>query len=144
MIPAIIAALGGIRFQSECQRLAERSAVMHVMLAGRMPYVPPAKRTPWQKLRQQCIDFFTTCWLVLRHLIGRPPPPEPVALIGGRWGDASKLATRIAEDQAKAAEENIGSWTHNALRLTELVATDFVQEAAEWSVLYAKEVSDPG
>jgi hypothetical protein len=24
------------------------------------------------------------------------------------------------------------------------IATDFVQEAAEWSVLYAKEVSEPG
>ena len=30
------------------------------------------------------------------------------------------------------------------LRLTERVATDFVKEAAEWTVLYAKEVSDPG
>ena len=35
VLPAVVAALGGFRFQSECQRLAERSAVMRVILAGR-------------------------------------------------------------------------------------------------------------
>jgi len=101
VLPAVTAALGGIRFQSECQRLAERSAVMRVMLQGRTD-------TP-----------------------------------GGRQALADALARRIAKAQAVPATDP-GSWSREALRLTERVATDFVQEAAEWSVLYAKEVSDPG
>ncbi|PXX15537.1 hypothetical protein C8R27_11076 [Nitrosomonas ureae] len=35
ILPAIIAALGGIRFQSECQRLAERSKAMQTILEKR-------------------------------------------------------------------------------------------------------------
>ncbi len=35
VIPAAVAALNGIRFQSECQRLAERSSVMKAILKGR-------------------------------------------------------------------------------------------------------------
>jgi len=105
VLPAVVAALGGVRFQSECQRLAERSAVMRVMLAGR----PNAQ------------------------------PGEP----RGRWEQADDLARRIAAARAASATDP-GSWSHDALRLSERVATDFVQEAAEWSVLYAKEVSDPG
>lgn len=105
VLPAVIAALGGIRFQSECQRLSERSAVMRVMLKGRSD----AKK-------------------------GEE---------GGRWKFADSVADRI--EKAKAdPNTDPGSWSHDVLRLTELVATDFVQEAAEWSVLYAKEVSDPG
>ncbi len=105
VLPAVVAALNGIRFQSECQRLAERSAVMRVMLHGRSAVAA-----------------------------GEPQ---------GRWQQADDLARRIAATQA-SPDDDPGSWAHDALRLTERVATDFVQEAAEWSVLYAKEVSDPG
>jgi hypothetical protein len=37
-----------------------------------------------------------------------------------------------------------GSRVHDALRLVEGAGTDFVQEVAEWSVLDAKEASEPG
>ena len=103
VLPAIVAALSGIRFQSECQRLAERSAVMKVILAGR----PQAS-----------------------------PGPAPK----GRFAQADRLAKRIQSDSAT----DPGTWSHEVLSLTERIATDFVQEAAEWSVLYAKEVSEPG
>ncbi len=101
VLPAIVAALSGIRFQSECQRLAERSDVMRAILAGR--------------------------------------PDAP----GGRQTQADSLAHTIRNASDNPAT-NLGSWSHDALRLTERIATDFVQEAAEWSVLYAKEVSEPG
>ena len=35
------------------------------------------------------------------------------------------------------------SWTPEVLRLAESVADVFVQEVAEWSVLYAKEIPEP-
>ena len=105
VLPAVVAALGGIRFQSECQRLAERSAVMRTVLSGRINAVPGEPR--------------------------------------GRIDLADDLSRRIAAASAVPAT-NPGSWAHDTLRLSERVATDFVQEAAEWSVLYAKEVSDPG
>jgi len=105
VLPAVVAALGGIRFQSECQRLAERSAVMRVLLKGRATAQPGDSR--------------------------------------GRYDLADALARRIASAR-QASDTDPGSWSHDALRLTERIANDFVQEAAEWSVLYAKEVSDPG
>lgn len=103
ILPAVVAALNGIRFQSECQRLAERSSVMRVMLHGRKNAQP-----------------------------GQPQ---------GRWELADRLAHRIAASQT--SPEDIGSWSHDVLRLTEMIAMDFAQEAAEWSVLYSKEVSEP-
>jgi hypothetical protein len=35
IVGAMVTALGGLRFQSECRRLAERSALMHHLLRGR-------------------------------------------------------------------------------------------------------------
>lgn len=105
VLPAVIAALGGIRFQSECQRLAERSAVMRVMLKGR------SEASEGEE--------------------------------GGRWKFADGVVKRIIAAETHP-DTDPGSWSYDVLRLTEFVATDFVQEAAEWSVLYAKEVSDPG
>lgn len=101
ILPAIVAALSGIRFQSECQRLAERSAVMKVILAG-CPQTSP--ETPHK----------------------------------------GRLAKRIQSSSTLDPTTNPGTWSHEVLNLTERIATDFVQEAAEWSVLYAKEVSEPG
>lgn len=101
ILPAVVAALSGIRFQSECQALAERSDVMRAILAGR------------------------------------------TGGNGGRLGQAQTLSETIRNSKV-AAGTDPGSWTHDALRFTERLATDFVQEAAEWSVLYAKDVSEPG
>lgn len=101
VLPAIVAALSGIRFQSECQALAERSDVMRAILVGR------------GKQR------------------------------AGRYAQADNLALSIAKESAVPATD-LGSWSHDVLRFTEHLATDFVQEAAEWSVVYAKEVSEPG
>ncbi len=41
VLPAVVASLNGINFQSECCRLAERSAVMRVILGGK-----PAQHSP--------------------------------------------------------------------------------------------------
>ncbi|MGE3166317.1 MAG: hypothetical protein AB7O52_15530 [Planctomycetota bacterium] len=101
LLPAAIASLHGIRFQSECGRLAERSAVMRTILRGRDP-----KATP-----------------------------------GGRWAEADRLAQRIATASADPTHDP-GAWSAEVLRLSERVAHDFVQEVAEWSVLYAKEVAE--
>jgi hypothetical protein len=90
LLPAAVASANGIRFQSECQRLAERSEVM-------------------------------------------------VKIIDGRIKQASEV-----EAAARAASSNPatnpGAWTPSALRLAEAVAADMSSEAAEWSVLYAKEI----
>lgn len=101
ILPAVVAALSGIRFQSECQALAERSDVMRAVLAGRKDGA------------------------------------------GGRLAQAGTLIAAMEQAAANPATDP-GSWSHDALRFTERLATDFVQEAAEWSVLYAKEVSEPG
>jgi len=101
VLPAIVAALSGIRFQSECQALAERSDVMRVLLVGRKNGG------------------------------------------GGRRAQVDALIGAVERAVADPATDP-GSWTHDALRFAERLATDFVQEAAEWSVLYAKEVSEPG
>ena len=102
VLPAAVAAFNGIRFQSECRRLVDRSVVMHVMLVGRDPHSQ-----------------------------------------GGRWQNADSLLHRMAATEADSVN-NPGAWSLDALRLTEAVAKDFVQEVAEWSVLYAKELPEPG
>ena len=102
VLPAAVAAFNGIRFQSECRRLVDRSVVMRVMLVGRDPHSQ-----------------------------------------GGRWQNAACLLHRMAATEADPVN-NPGAWSLDALRLTEAVAKDFVQEVAEWSVLYAKELPEPG
>lgn len=68
---------------------------------------------------------------------------EPTEELGGRWKVADELAVRVAAAHTAPATD-LGSWAHDALCLTERVAPDFVKEVAEWSVLYAKDVSAPG
>jgi hypothetical protein len=144
LLPAIVAALGGIRFQSECQRLAERSAVMRVMLGGRVPgHYEKEPTASWPKLWWKVVRFFKNTWLVLRHLFARPSVPPETPLTGGRWQEARDLAARIATARDDG-ETDPAAWSHDALRLAERTAGDFVQEVAEWSVLYAKEVAEPG
>jgi hypothetical protein len=102
MLPAAVASFNAIRFQSECRRLAERSAVIRTILRG-------------HENRDE--------------------------LKGGRWAEADALASRIAH--ADPASDR-GVWSLEVLRLTETIASDFVHEVTEWSVLYAKEVPEPG
>ena len=93
VLPAAVAGLSGIRFQSECRRLADRSHVMQRFL---------------ERSGQR----------------------------------AELLAERIAA-QTNHPETNLGSWTPEVLRLAENIARDMVEEVAEWSVVYAKELHEP-
>jgi hypothetical protein len=52
---------------------------------------------------------------------------------------AQTLADIIAQ-QMQNLETNLGSWTRDALRLAEAIARDMVEEVAEWSMVYAKEL----
>jgi hypothetical protein len=89
-LPVTVAAVNGIRFQSECQRLAERSRAM-------------------------------------------------VEIIAGRWKQADELDAEVTRARSDPATDP-GSWTPVVLRLGESVAKDMMNEAAEWSVLYGKEI----
>jgi hypothetical protein len=104
-IPAAVAALNGIRFQSECQRLSERSSAMFTILRGR-----------------------------------RRKDDNP--RLGGRGAEITRLLSRLHRAAASPATDP-GAWALESLHLTEKIANDFVQEVAEWSVLYAKELVEP-
>ncbi len=93
LLPAAVAALNGIRFQSECRRLADRSEFMHALLVQRSIQI--------DSLRE-------------------------------RINAARKNSTT-----------DLGSWGVEVLREMEVVAGDFVREAAEWMSLYGKEVHEP-
>lgn len=90
LLPVTVAAINGIRFQSECQRLAERSRAM-------------------------------------------------VEIIAGRWKQADELCAQVEQARSDPATDP-GSWTPAALRLGESIAIDMMNETAEWSVLYGKEI----
>ena len=102
VLPAIVAGLNGIHFQSECQRLAERSAVMANIIEGR-------ERSGGERSR-------------------------------GRLAEVRKWRERMTAVQG---DQDPGAWSLEALHFGEKVANDFVQEVAEWSVLYAKEIVEP-
>jgi hypothetical protein len=102
LLPAAVASLNGIRFQSECGRLADRSAIVRVILGGRE----------------------------------RVPQPS------GRLKEALCLSKRIESARQNPASDP-GAWSIEVLRLSEAIARDLVQEVAEWSVLYSKEVVEP-
>ena len=93
LLPAAVAALSGIRFQSESRRLADRSLIMQELLAR------SATRS-------------------------------------------GLLADEITRRRATPATDP-GSWTPDMLRLAEDCAQEMVEEVAEWSALYSKEVFDP-
>lgn len=98
ILPAVIAALSGIRSQTECQRLAERSEAMKTIL-------------------KKHDDVLT-----------------------------GKILKRIQDNNSKKVKDKIdvGSQVLDSLFLTEHVATRLSQEVSEWTVLYAKEVNEPG
>ena len=92
VLPAAVASLNGLRFQSECQRLTDRSAVM-------------------------------------------------VELLKDRAVQAAAFQARLVE-ASKHPADALGSYSVEALKLTESVAQELVEEVAEWSVLYSKSVTD--
>ncbi|MBL9154474.1 MAG: hypothetical protein JNK37_18430 [Verrucomicrobiales bacterium] len=93
LLPAVVAAIHGVRYQSECQRLSDRSLMMARLLD-----------THGDRLDN------------LRHLI-------------------DQHLTNPADDP--------GSWTAEVLHATEACARDLIEEAAEWTVLYSKEINEP-
>jgi hypothetical protein len=100
VLPAAVASANAVRFQSECRRLAERSAAMVAVVQGRDG-------------------------------------------ASGRRGEVDRLLARI--DQAAADPgTDPRAWSLNALWLIEDIAADFAHEVADWSVLYAKELPEPG
>lgn len=143
VLPAAVGSLNGIRFQSECQRLAERSAVMRAILGGRTPRA--ARQEPegfFQKLRRA---LWTRPSAFVRSLLpflfdAKAALPRDPA--GSKLAAADRLMNRITRHAASAATDP-GSWAPEVLRYAESVADTFVQEVAEWSVLYAKEVPEP-
>lgn len=143
LLPAVVAALGGIRFQSECQRLAERSAVMRVLLAGKPTSHRSTKPSWWRRVMSRILGLVQTPWHFLKALFSKTPEDVEFPISGGRWQQVDSLVHQIRLARSDP-ETDPGSWSHDVLRLTERVAKDFVHEAAEWSVLYAKEVADPG
>lgn len=94
VLPAAVAALNGIRSQSECIRLAERSVVLGAFLSA-----PGGHRFQTAEALQ-------------------------------RWSETAAAAPPVP----RAME---------LLRLVERLAVDLAKENAEWSALYAKELSDP-
>lgn len=92
VLPAAVASLNGLRFQSECERMADRSLMMFDLLKDRSAQAAAFQ----QRLARE-----STC---------------PIA--------------------------TLGSYSLEALLLAENVAQELVEEVAEWSVLYAKDVTD--
>jgi hypothetical protein len=135
LLPAVVASLNGVRFQSECRRLAERSAVMRTILRGHDPGSLRSSAGWWHDV----VLFFRSIFLFWPN---ETPPAAPPSRSEGRWAAADRLAQRIAIATANP-DTDPGSWTPEVLRLTESVAEVFVQEVAEWSVLYAKELPEP-
>lgn len=91
VLPAAVASLNGLRFQSECQRLAERSDIMFGLLKDRLAQA--------DHLREE-----------MRTVAG--------------------------------TADDLGSHGAKVLELAENVARELVEEVAEWSVIYAKDVTD--
>ncbi|MFZ4765561.1 MAG: hypothetical protein ACOYMN_11455 [Roseimicrobium sp.] len=104
LLPAAMASLNGIRFQSECHRLSDRSSFM------------------------------------LRLLNGNRDKDGRITEVG-RLQQIEKLKGMIEVARA-SPQTDPGAWSGEALHQCELVARDFAQEAAEWTVLYGKEVHE--
>ena len=143
VLPAAVGSLNGIRFQSECRRLAERSAIMRAILAGRTskPSRPP-EPTRSEKIANLLIHrplAFLRTLLPFAAKIRKAAPLDPH---GSKLAAAERLLATITASQASPSTDP-ASWTPEVLRFSESVASTFVHEVSEWSVLYAKEVPEP-
>jgi hypothetical protein len=91
VLPAAVAAFNGIRFQSECRRLVDRSVVMRVMLVGRDPHSPGGR---WQN---------ADCLLHRKAATEADPVNNP-----GAW---SLDALRLTESVAKDFVQGVAEWS---------------------------------
>src|SRR5262249_32902652 len=135
VLPAVVANLNGIRFQSECRRLAERSAIMRTILGGHLDDKQREHKdhNSWKRV--------VRLMRVVRSLKPKSGDPLPDKYKGGIIADALKLEVRLAEN---AADKNdLRTWAPHVLDFTESAARVFLREVAEWSVLYAKELPEP-
>jgi hypothetical protein len=151
IIPAAVAAVNVIRLQSECERLAERSAVLVRLLGGRRDSMENtthhAANQPsgFGASHDKAMAFLSDQWRKLRIICdpcGKSNPPahaRPGPAEGGKIHAAEDLLAHIATP----AEAALGSSAGKVLHFTEGCAEVFVQEVAEWSVLYAKELVEP-
>jgi hypothetical protein len=143
ILPAAVASLNGIRFQSECRRLAERSAVMRTLLIGR--FARPSSSvhsTRWSQWLDRIWHRPIAFIRVLFPFANQTTTSAISTVAGGKLAGADRLLSRLRSTSADPATDP-GSWTPEVLRFAESVADVFVQEVAEWTVLYAKEVPEP-
>lgn len=151
VIPAAVAAVNVIRFQSECERLAKRSSVIVRLLGGRSnnsakkePEVHPAS-SGFGASRNQLMRLITELWkkvLIVAHPAGQDHPDTAQAETsteGGKRHEAHALQELLQSPE----EKQLGSAAGKVLHFTEGCAGIFIQEVAEWSVLYAKELVEP-
>lgn len=154
IIPAAVAAVNLIRLQSECERLAERSAVLVRLLGGRRDSDGNSSNSTQHvahspsghgSSHDQVVAFLTAQWRKLRIVFDPrgnliPPTHTPSAAPqGGKIRAAEDLLSHLATPEEAA----LGSHAGKVLHFTENCAEIFVQEVAEWSVLYAKELVEP-
>lgn len=146
ILPAAVAAVNVIRLQSECERLAERSAVMMRLLGGRRESDPESKprhaadHAPHPGWLRGFLTSMKQNLETLRHPRGAAessPPAKPAE--GGKIQEAEDLLALLHSDP----ERELGATCGKTLHFTEDCAKIFVQEIAEWSVLYAKELVEP-
>jgi hypothetical protein len=126
LLPAVVASLNGVRYQSECNRLAERSSLICTVLRG-------AESTIERKGS-----------LMDRLFIRKSKAPKvdnENMTPGGRYAEADKLIARIQRETANPTGD-LGAWAPVALQYAESLAEFFMDEVNEWSVLYAKELPE--
>jgi hypothetical protein len=61
----------------------------------------------------------------------------------GRANELDKFITKIASAM-ESPDTHPGAWTADLMHLAETIARDLITEVGEWSVLYTREVPDPG
>lgn len=117
LLPAAVAALSGLKFQSECRRLAERSEHLRRLLGGPPPPRPEPPVAPGlgEPLRRAIARRRQP-----RHLVQKTPHPEH-----GRHAGITQLGARAARCRA-ATEIDIGGWTLETLYAAERIARDTV------------------
>lgn len=136
VIPALVASLNLVRYQSECKRLAERSVVLERTLGGRIEKASQIEPSP-QGGFARLGSMFEKFRILMKLFFGFPPLGERMITDNGKIHEGEILLRHIQENQ------ELGSHCVKVLYYTEGVAEIFVQEVAEWSVLYAKELIEP-
>lgn len=160
ILPAAVAAVNVIRLQSECERLAERSAVMMRLLGGRrhsdgeMKPQHGSEHTSnsggIRRIPGEVSRFLTGQWhnlQVVCHPRRRKRSESHAASSertnetgdGGKIEEANALLLLLGSPE----EQALGAACGKVLHFSEDCAKVFVQEVAEWSVLYAKELVEP-